>query len=230
MESLVSLALFLLVFLIKKNDNIHLSIQSLDSQKLKNFFWMVLITLSILASSTISVEISRYDGLNSPHPWDNRYLTDEEIQIINYFKGEDVDGLIFVADRFIAERIGAVGFLPTFSVPVLIGIPLFYRIVSPNYVYEHTKFSLRDFFSFTFFNFTQLDPIQELKNCIKSLDLREGNDLDTFLSYNIQYIITINETFQSGGINNWLLIQSLKQSELYEPIFTTHHILIWKLY
>ena len=191
---------------------------------------MVLLTLSILASSIVNVEISRYDGLNSPYPWNNRYLTDEEIQIIDYFKGEDVTGLIFVADRFIAERIGAVGFLPTFSVPVEIGIPLFYGIISPNYVYEHAKFSLREFFSFTFFNFTQPDPIQELKNCIRNLDLRVGSDIDTFLSYNIQYIITINETFQSGGMNNWLLIQSLKQSESFEPIFTTHHLLIWKIY
>jgi len=87
--SLVSLALFLLVFLINKYDNIHLSFSSLDSQKLKKFFWMVLLTLSILTLSIINVKISRYDSLNIPYPWDNRYLTDEEIQIINYFKGED---------------------------------------------------------------------------------------------------------------------------------------------
>ncbi len=228
--SFISLALFLLVFLIHKNDNLHLSFSSLDSKKLKNFFWMVLLTLSILTSSIINVESSRYDGLNSSYPWDNRYLTDEEIQIIDYFKGEDVNGLIFVADRLIAERIGAVGFLPTFSVPTLIGISLFYGIITPNYVYEHTNFSLRDFFSFTFFNFTQIDPIDELRSNIKNLDVRNRNDYDTLLSYNIQYIITINETYQSGGINNWHLIRSLKLSELYEPIFTTHHLLIWKIY
>ncbi len=228
--SLVSLALFLLVFLINKYDNFHLSFSSLDSSKLKNFFWMVLITLSILTSSIINVEVSRFDSLNSPYPWDNRYLTNEELQIIDFFKEQDVDGLIFVADRFIADRIGAVGFLPAFSVPVEIGIPLFYGIISPNYVYEHTKFSLKDFFRFAFFNFTQLDPIQELRNGIRYLDLREENDLDTFLSYSIQYIITINETYQSGGMNNWLLVQSLQQSESYEPVFITHHLLIWKIY
>ncbi len=228
--TLVSLALFLLVFLINRYNNLHLSFSSLDSQKLKKFLWMVPLTLSILASSLINVEIGRYDNLNSPYPWDNRYLTNEEIQIIDFFKGEDVDGLIFVADSYIAERIGAVGFLPTFSGRTEIGIPLFYDIITPNYVYEHTEFSIKDIFSFTFFNFTQPDPIQELRNCIKNLDLREGNVLDTFLSYNIQYIITINETFQSGGINNWLLIQSLQQTESFEPVFITHHLLIWKIY
>ena len=191
---------------------------------------MVLLTLTILTSSIINVESSRYDGLNSPYPWDNRYLTDEEIQIINYFKGEDVNGLIFVTDVRIAERIRAVGFLPTFSEPIKIGLPLFYGIISPNYVYEHTKFSLMDFFSFTFFNFTQIDPIEELRSSIQNLDVRNENDYYTLLSYNIQYLITINETYQSGGENNWLLIQSLQQSELFEPVFSTQYFLIWKIY
>jgi len=228
--SLVSLALFLLVFLINKYDNVHLSFSSLDSQKLKNFFWMVSLTLSILASSIINVEIGRYDGLNSPYPGDNRYLTDEEIQIIDFFKGEDVNGLIFVADRDIAGRIGAVGFLPAFSIHQKIGLPLFYGIISPNYVHENTKFSLKDFFRFTFYNFTQIAPIEELRTFMKSSDVRNKNDYDTLLSYNIQYVITINETYQSGGVNTWALYQSLKHSELYEPIFTTHHFLIWKIY
>jgi len=228
--SLVSLALFLLVFLINKYNNLHLSFSSLDSQKLKKFLWMVPLTLSILASSIINVEIGRYDNLNSPYPWDNRYLTDEEIQIIDFFKGEDVNGLIFVADRYIAERIGAVEFLPTFSKSVRFGIPIYYSIITPKYVSDNTKFSLWDFFKFTFFNFTQIDPIKELRSFMKTSDVRNRNDYDTLLSYNIQYIITINETYQSGGINKWLLIRSLKQSELYEPIFTTHHFLIWKIY
>ncbi|KKK47850.1 hypothetical protein LCGC14_3151020, partial [marine sediment metagenome] len=53
---------------------------------------------------------------------------------------------------------------------------------------------------------------------------------DTLVSYNVQYIITINNTFQSGGINNWPLIQSLQQSELFEPVFSTSHLLVWKIY
>ena len=228
--SLVSLALFLLVFLIIKYNNLGLSFSSLDSQKLKKFFWIVLLTLSFLASPIIYVESSRKDGFNSPYPWDNSYLTDEEIQIIDCFKGEDVNGLIFVTDVLIAERIRAVGFLPTFSEAVAIGIPLFYGIISPNYVYENTKFSLKDFFSLIFFNFTQIDPINELRSNIKNLDLRNENDLDTLISYNIQYIITINETYQSGGVNTWLLIQSLLQSELYQPVFATQHLLVWKIY
>ena len=138
--------------------------------------------------------------------------------------------MIFVSNRYISERIGGVGYLPTFSESTEIGIPLFYSLISRNYVRENTKFSLKDFFSFTFFNFTQIDPIKELRNVISNLDLRVGSDLDTLLSYNIQYIITINETYQSGGVNNWLLVQSLYQSELYEPVFTTHHLLIWKIF
>ena len=228
--SLVSLALFLFVFLINNHKQIHFSFSLLDSQKLKNFLWMILLTLSIFSSSIINVESSRYDGLNSPYPWDNTYLTDEEIEIIEYLQNEDIDGLIFVSDNLISKKIGGVGFLPTFSESVKIGLPLFYDIITPNYVYEHAKFSFLEFFSFTFFNFTQIDPIKELRSYIRNLDVRKKNDYDTLLSYDIQYIITINETYQPGGVNNWLLIRSLKLSELYEPIFTTHHLLIWKIY
>jgi len=227
---LVSLALFLLIFLINNHNHMRLSFSSLDSQKMKKFFWMVPLTLSILASSIINVEISRYDNLNSPYPWDNRYLTDEEIEIIEYLQNEDIYGLIFVSNRYISQRIGGVGFLPTFSEPIEIGLPLFYDLITPNYVYENTKFSLDDLLRFTFFNFTQPDPINELINSIRELDVREGNDFDTLLSYNIQYIITIKETFEPDGLNNWPLIQSLQDSELYEPIFATHHLLIWKIF
>jgi len=228
--TIVSLALFLIVFLINKFNNLHFSFSSLDSQKLKKFLWMVPLTIVILASSLINVEISRYDNLNSPYPWDNRYLTEEEIQIIGYFKGEDVNGLIFVSDPHISKRIGGVGFLPTFSESAIMGFPLFYDLITPNYVYENIEFSLYDLLRFTFFNFTQIDPIKELRSYIKNLDVRNGNDRDTLISYNIQYIITINETYQSGGVNNWLLVQSLQQSESFEPVFITHHLLIWKIY
>ena len=227
---LVSLILFLSVFTVNSYNNLKFSRVSFDPHKLKKGVWIIALTISILAYSVINVEVSRFDNINSPYPWENRYLTDEEIEIIEYLQKEDIYGLIFVSDRYISQRIGGVGFLPTFSKSVKIGLPLFYNLITPNYVYENTKFSLDDFFIFTFFNFTQTDPINELRSDIKNLDVRNGNDLDTLISYNIQYIITINETYQSGGVNNWLLVQSLQQSESFEPVFITHHLLIWKIY
>ena len=226
----VSLILFLSVFTIINYNNLDYSRVSYDPHKLIKGVWIIVLTISILAYSVINVEASRYDNINSPYPWENRYLTDEEIEIIEYLQNEDIGGLIFVSDSHISKRIGGVGFLPTFSKHTEIGIPLLYGLISPNYVHENTKLSLSDFFSFTFFNYTQIDPITELRSYIKNLDVRNGNDLDTLISYNIQYIITINETYQSGGVNNWLLIQSLYQSESYEPVFITHHLLIWKIY
>ena len=40
-----------------------------------------------------------------------------------------------------------------------------------------------------------------------------------------QNIIIVNETFQTGGVNNWLLVQSLQQSESIEPVFITHQFI-----
>jgi len=139
--------------------------------------------------------------------------------------------LIFcAAGRYISERIGGVGFLPTFSEPTLIGIPLFYGFISPNYIHENAEFSLSELFNFGLFTFNETDPITELLNSIRALDLRVGADFEVLVSYNVQYIITINNTFQSGGINNWPLIQSLQQSELFEPAFSTLHLLVWKIF
>ena len=67
-------------------------------------------------------------------------------------------------------------------------------------------------------------------NSIRALDVREKDDFNALLSYNVQYIITINSTFKSGGINNWPLVKSLQLSELFEPVFSTQHLLVWKIY
>jgi hypothetical protein len=227
---LVSLILFLFVFTVNNYNNLNFSRVSFDPHKLKKGVWIIALTISILASSVINVEASRFDNVNSPYPWENRYLTDEEIEIIEYLQNEDIDGVIFVSDPYISQRIGGVGFLPTFCEAVKFGLPLYYDIITPNYVYENTEFSLDALLRFTFFTFTQRDPIKELRSNIKNLDVRKGIDLEALISYNIQYIITINETYLPGGVNGWLLVRSLKQSKSFEPVFITHHLLIWKVF
>ncbi|GAH25611.1 unnamed protein product, partial [marine sediment metagenome] len=109
---------------------------------MKKGVWIIALTISILASSVINIETGRFDTINSPYPWENRYLTDEEIEIIEYLQNEDINGLIFVSDPYISQRIGGVGFLPTFCEAVKFGLPLYYDIITPNYVYENTEFSL----------------------------------------------------------------------------------------
>ena len=227
----VSLILFLFVFLIINYNNLTYSRASFDPHRLKKGIWIIALTMSFLTFSEISIEAGRVDVISSPFPWENRYLTNEEIEIIEYFQNKDIDGLIFcAAGRYISERIGGVGFLPTFSESTYIGIPLFYGLINPNYVHENAKFSLSELFRFGLFTFNETDPITELLNSIRALDLRVGADFEVLVSYNVQYIITINNTFQSGGINNWPLIQSLQQLELFEPVFSTLHLLVWKIY
>jgi Ca2+/Na+ antiporter len=227
----VSLILFLFVFLTINYNNLIFSRTSFDSHKLKKGIWIIAFTMSFLAFSEIGIEAGRDDINSSPFPWENRYLTNEEIEIIEYFQNEDIDGLIFcAAGRYISGRIRGIGFLPVFSESTLIGIPLFYGLISPNYVHENTKFNFSELFRFGLFTFNETDPITELLNAIKALDVGKGEDFHTLVLYNVQYIITINNTFQPGGINNWPLIRSLQQSELFEPVFSTLHLLVWKIY
>ena len=212
-------------------NNLTFSRISFDPHKLKKRVWIIALTISIFVFSIINIEANRVDKISSPYPWKNKYLNDEEIEIIEYFQNKDIDGLIFcAAGGYISIRIGGVGFLPTFSGRILIGIPLFYGVISRNYVHENTEFSLSELYRFGLFTFNKTDPIKELLNSISTLDLRVGADFEVLLSYKVQYIITVNNTFQSDGINNWPLIQSLQQSELFEPVFSTLHLLVWKIY
>ena len=58
----------------------------------------------IFTTTTVVGRNTRVDS--NPTPWDNRYLTDEEIEIIDYFQSEDVDGFIFcTGGKFIFNRI-----------------------------------------------------------------------------------------------------------------------------
>ena len=204
---------------------------SSNSHKLKKGIWITALTISFLAYSEINIEVSRINVTSSPYPWENRYLTNEEIKIIEYFQNEEINGLIFCAAGIhISERIGGVGFLPTFSGSTLIGIPLFYGLINPNYVHENAELSLSELFRFDLYTFNETNPIKVLVNAIKELDLEKGEDFHALVSYNVQYIISINSTFQSGGENNWLLIRSLQLSDLFEPVFSTHHLLVWKIF
>ncbi len=227
----VSLILFLSVFLIINYNNLTFSRASFDPHKLKTGIWIIALTISFLVISEINIEAGRAEVISSPYPWENRYFTNEENEIIEFFQNEDIDGLIFcAAGIFISERIGGVGFLPTFSKSTLTGVPLFYGLINPNFVHENTLFSFSELESFGFYNFNEIDPITEFLNAIRILDVGKGEDFHSLVSYNMQYIISINDTFQSGGINKWPLIRSLQQSELFEPVFSTLHLLVWKIY
>jgi len=208
-----------------------LSSISSDPHKLKKGIWITALTISFLAYTEINIELSRVDVISNPYPWENRYLTNEEIEIIDYFQNEEINGLIFcAAGPYISERIGGVGFLPTFSGSTLIGIPLFYGLINPNYVHENAELSLSELFRFNLYIYNETNPIKVLVNAIKELDLEKSEDFHALVSYNVQYIISINSTFQSGGENNWLLIRSLQLSDLFEPVFSTRHLLVWKIF
>jgi len=178
------------------------------------------------------MEISIHNRTSNPYPWENRYLTDEEIEIIEYFQNEDIDGLIYVTDNYISERIGGVGFLPTFSDRVVIGISLYYGFISPNEVHKNTEFSLLELRNLLLFQSKlrsrKYDPIRHVRDKILKLNITIPGDRIILRSeYNVQYIISVNDTFSDYG-NQWILIRSLHQLEL-EPVFSTQHLLVWKI-
>jgi len=226
---IISLIFYLFVIIISKYHNILLIKDSLISFKLQKWFVGFVLIISMLIFTTTTV-VGRNTAVDSnPYPWENSYLTEEEIEIIEFFQNEDVEGLIFcAAGPLIAERIAGFGFLPSFFDRVYDGKNIYYGFVTSEEVYENTEFSLLELYRFRFFIYNKNNSIRALKNSIINLSVSVKGDLETLRSYNVQYIISINETFLLGGINNWPLIQSLPST--LSPVFSTEHLLVWKIY
>jgi len=226
---IISLLFYLFVIIISKYHNILLIKDSLISFKLQKWFVGFVLIISMLIFTTTTV-VGRNTAVDSnPYPWENSYLTEEEIEIIEFFQNEDVEGLIFcAAGPLIAERIAGFGFLPSFFDRVYDGKNIYYGFVTPEEVYENTEFSLLELYRFRFFIYNKNNSIRAFRNSIINLSVSVKGDLETLRSYNVQYIISINEIFLLGGINNWPLIQSLPST--LSPVFSTEHLLVWKIY
>ena len=236
--SFISLILFLFVFVINKYKTLIFSRISFNPFKMKKGIWTLILTISILIFSITTIETNRAALISSLYPWENRSLTDEEIEIIEYFQNEEIDGLIFTTDAYVDLKISGAGFLPTFNGRPLIGLALVYGLLSPNEVRESTEFSFSfsNFFDQNFFwyrpktatYYWETSPLEVLRRKIIILNMTYHDDRALLRSeYNVQYIISVNDTFSHEG-NEWTLIRSLYQSEL-ESVFATQHLLVWKI-
>ena len=227
----IALFIYLVSFIIHKyNGKIKskFSFININNYKVRQGSEVLVIIFSIIIFSTTTV-VGRWRTINSsPYPWENRYLTEEEQEIITFFQNEDIFGLIYTNVPFIADRISGVGFLPVFSDTSYTGTALYYCFISPNEVYEHTVFSLSSLSELRFFRFNEFDPIRLVRNRIIILNASLEGDLNVLRSeYNVQYIITGNQTFLSTDAS-WILIHSLPTA--LTPVFSTQYLLIWKLF
>ena len=227
----ITLFIYLVSFIIHKyNRKIKskFSFININNYKFRQGLEVLLIIFSIIIFSTTTV-VGRWRTINSsPYPWENRYLTEEEKEIITFFQNEDIFGLIYTNVPFIADRISGVGFLPVFSDITSIGTTLYYGFISPNEVHEHTTFSLSRLSKLELFMFNEYDPIRSWRNIIIRLNMSLEGDLNVLRSeYNVHYIITGNGNDLSLGAS-WTLIQSLPNA--FTPVFSTQHLLVWKIY
>ena len=208
-------------------------------KKIKPQFYSIIIIFSMLIFSITSIETNRAGMSNSEYPWENTYLTNEEIEIIDFFQTKEINGFIFTVGVSANHFYGG-GFLPAFYDKENIGLALWYEIVYPDYIRANTKFSLIDWYSFNFFNFhptnstwqsNNNNPLRVLNIKIRQINIsNQDENLSLRIEYNIQYIISIKEQYLDNtmGWRNWTLIQSLQQSTL-EPTFSTQHLLVWKI-
>ena len=239
MYVLFSIALFIYlvsVIIHKYNRKIKskFSFININNYKFRQESEVLVIIFSIIIFSTTTFVGLRTAVNSNPYPWDNRYLTKEEIEIIHYFNGVDIDELILCsAGIYIADRLAGVGFLPIWSYSHYLGLALYYRLISPEEVHENVEFDLlgMKYLNFLRFSYAKLMSWRTPLLQVNRMNMTIPEDLLMLqIEYNIQYIITTKDSLISYGFNDWTLIQSLHNSDVFEPVFSTQHLLVWKLY
>ena len=231
--SFISIFLILFVLILNKYRIIDFSKNSFDLIKLKKMVWILVLIISITIFSITTIETNRAGMNDSPYPWENESLTDEEIEIIDFFHNEEIEGLIFTIG-IKSGRIAGVGFLPAFHDHSVIGLDLWYYLISPNEVFQNTifSFSLNEILTFEFFkmnvSWSESSPLRSLKNKIILLNMTNEDDRVLLRTeYNVQFIISAKQSFL-GEEYNWTLVKSLFGSEI-EPVFSTEYLLVWKV-
>ncbi len=204
------------------------------SFNLQNWVLILALVISSLIFTTTTI-VGRNTGIDSnPYPWDNRYLTGEEIEIIHYFDDVDIDELILCgAGFYIEDRLSGVGFLPFWTYDHIGGRALYYGLINPEEVQGNVDFNLLGITSFNFFYFNRakLYPWRNSLYQVRYMNITIPEDLLLMqIVHNIQYIITTKDPLVSNDFNNWTLIQSLHNSDFFEPVYSTQHLLVWRLY
>ncbi len=221
----------IIIFKYRKNFIKKIFVKSFN---LQNWFLILALIISTLIFTTTTI-VGRNTGIDSnPYPWDNRYLTGEEIEIINYFNDVDIDELILCgAGFYIEDRLAGVGFLPLWTIDYIGGRALYYDLINPEEIQGNVDFYLLGITSFNFFIFNRdkMFPWRRSLLQVRNMNLSIQEDLLLMqIEHNIQYIITTKDPLVSNDFNDWILIQSLHNSDFFEPVYSTQHLLIWRLY
>ena len=233
-----SIILLLILFLLKINKNQYFSIFFHKSLKIEKVIWTLLVIFSIFIFSITSIQTNRVGLTSSPYPWENRYLTDEEILVVDFFRDKEFNGLIFTFDGYIDLKLTGFGYLPSFHGRTEIGIDLWYGLISSDEVLENTEFifTLSSFLRQIYFSFRpeyatyyfETSPSEVLMRKIIELNMTIEEDKNLLrYEYNVQFVISTNENTLHES-NEWVLIQTLFQSEL-EPVYTTQNLVVWKI-
>ncbi len=245
--SLIVLFLIFFVLVIEKlRGKIHLLV-SLESIKIKNGIKIIILLISIIIFSLTNIQTNLKGQYISENPLELSCISDEEIDIIQFFQKENIkndlsDGLIFVTAGTLSKRIAAIGYLPTFTdgttAGTFVGINLWYNLINPNEVIQNTIFTFsfsnllrQDFFDYSpknTTNYYQRFPLEVLRRKIIKLNMTYQADRELLLNeFNVRFIISVKNSIDHVG-NEWRLIQSLYQSSI-EPVFTTANLLVWKI-
>ena len=226
----ISIGLFLFIFIMDKFDFLNSLKNITDFNLIKKKVGIILLTTSILIFSITTIESFRENAISSPYPWENYYYTSEEEEISEFFQNENIQGLILSTEIAIGQKLAAMASLPIIAPEMSNGMPLYYGAISSNDIHMNTYFSLEEAYLLIFFHYQGV-IFWDWVNGV--YDLSNIEAIIFLIKHNIQYIISRNQNYLDEG-EDWKmrrtgnLLESLFSE--FSPVFSTKHLLIWKIY
>ena len=211
--------------------------------KIKRVNWVTLF-LSIIITGNVLLLQTSYEGqenyvslLTAPFSLDfsHNHITSDELLVIDYIKGEGIEGIILTDSTTLSRRIGGMGFLPT--IPGYHSeFPLYYGWVDENTARNNTWFDFSYFIETFSFFYDGPSYEDDILRQIRNLNVTQPAVNALLISLEIQYIVAIKNIedgtiypylFHPYGNTSYFFFQTLNS---LTPSFNTTFLAVWKIY
>ncbi|MCG3257719.1 MAG: hypothetical protein KAU62_16570 [Candidatus Heimdallarchaeota archaeon] len=210
---------------------------------IKRMHWVSMLIFTLITSNVLLLQTT-YEGqenyaslLTAPFSLDfsQNHITKDELLVIDYIKGEGIEGIILTDSTTLSRRIGGVGFLPTIP-GYHTELPLYYGWVDANLVRNNTYFDFHYFLETFSFLYNDTSYEDYLLSQIRDLNVSRTSTIVTLVSLHIQYIVAIKNIedntiypylFHPYGNTSYYFFESLNG---LVPSFNTTFLAVWKIY
>ncbi|WP_457559049.1 hypothetical protein [Candidatus Harpocratesius sp.] len=203
----------------------------IKSQNLKT---IILVSI-ILNTSFFSLAIFEGRNLENMKDFPNpNTISQEELDMISFLEGQNVNSKIFCSHITIGTRIQGYGFYQTFLSDIYIS-NIYYGWVNKSYIDNHSEYELRYLIKAELIYYTGEKPQTLLINQIADLNIDNQETIHLLKELNIQYLITLKDNGEYlpfiidkyGRFPSMLLNSTINN---LTPIYETEHLALYRFY